>query len=125
MDLQELINKAWELKKQGNLAGALSAYDSIYDMLISEANKYARNVEGAFVDIGKTRSIAPKFFNESKNYLKRERVACVVANNMGTIFVELGNFEKAKKMFGDAIEFTPDDFSYKDPHIALEQLNKK
>lgn len=123
MDLQQIINKARELKAEGKLEASLSVYDSIYDALINEAREYSRSIDGAVVDIGKLRAITPKLFDETKKYLKRDKITCIVANNMGTIFAELGDFENAKKMFNDAIEFTPDDFDYKDPHIALSQLD--
>jgi len=122
MDLQEKINKAVALKKQGKLVEALGVYDDVYNILVKEATKHANGIEGSTIDAGKASTIMPKFFKEADKYLKKDRTACVVANNMGTIFAELGDFENAKKMFNDAINLTPNDFDYKDPHIALEQL---
>ena len=122
MDLQEKINKAVALKKQGKLVEALGVYDDVYNMLVREATKRANSIKGTTIDDGKTSTIMPKFFNEADKHLKRDKTACIVANNMGTIFAELGDFENAKKMFTDAINLTPKDFEYKDPHTALEQL---
>ena len=124
MDLQELIDKAWNLKQKGERLEALKLYNQAFDILIKESTEYARNFNGVLIDNGQTRKILPKYFEKTKEYLKNERATRIISNNMGVILAELGNFEGAKKMFEQAIELTPDDINYQDPKIGLRELEK-
>ena len=125
MELQEFINKAREAKRNGNLMVALDYYNEAFDMLIREATQHARKQEGAFIDEGDTRKIMPKMFEENKKYLKKDKTAAVISNNMGVIFAELKDYEGAEKFFNQAIELTPDGIEYKDPEKNLEELKKE
>lgn len=128
MNLQELLNRAWELKKSGERLEALKLYSQSFDILSKEAQKYAHNSEGTYEDIEENgenvRKISTKFFDKAKEYLKRDKVAAVISNNMGTILAELSDYEGAKKMFEQAIELTPDNMEYPDPKIGLGELEK-
>lgn len=124
MDVQEILNKAQELRQGGQLKLALAAYSDAFDILTEEADEYARKIEGSVVDVGKLRTITAKLFEESQKYLKRDKMAAVISNNMGTIFAESEDLESAEKMFNQAIELTPDGLDYPDPKIGLESLNK-
>lgn len=128
MDIQKLLDDAWIIKKDGNLTEALKLYNQAFDILIEEARAYARKSGQTIVDFeenGKQiRQILPAHFDKSKEYLKQDKVAAVISNNMGTVWAELGEFETAKKFFNQAIELTPDGMVYQDPHIALEELKK-
>lgn len=121
MDLQEILNKAWELKKSGDPAGALKLYDEAFNTLASEATTYAHKQTRVSPLSSK---ITPDLLAESKNYLKRDNVACTISNNMATIFAELGDHESARKLFEQAVELTPKDVDYPDPKVGLEELNK-
>ena len=128
MDLQELLNKAWKLKKKSEKLEALKLYNQAFDILSKEAQQHAHDSEGAYEDIEKRgekiRKILPKFFNKVREYLKRNKIAAVISNNMGTIFAKLGDYENAKKMFEQAIELTPDGENYPDPKTGLQELEK-
>lgn len=128
MDLQELLNRAWDLKKNGEKLEALKLYNQAFDILSKEAQRFAHDSGGTYEDAeengDKVRKILPKFFDKAKEYLKRDKVAAVISNNMGTIFAELGDNEGAKKMFEQAIELTPDREDYTDPKIGLAELRK-
>ena len=124
MDIQVLVDKARKLKSEGKLQRALACYNDALSLLIKEADKHARNTDGAMIDVGKVRTITSKLFDEAKNYLKRDKITAVVSNNMGTILAELGDYEGAKKIFEQAIELTPDGEDYPDPKIGLEELKK-
>ncbi|MFA6534267.1 MAG: hypothetical protein WCT37_03780 [Patescibacteria group bacterium] len=123
-DVQGLVNKAQELKEKGDLNGALACYSDTFDLMIKEADEYARKQEGSIVDVGKVRTITPKFFEESKKYLKQDMTVAIISNNMGTLFARLGDEENARKMFEQAIDFTPDNREYFDPKIGLRELKK-
>lgn len=122
MDLQELLNQAWVLKKEGNLQKALSLYSQAFDILVKEATEYAHNSRNTVIDDEKTRKILPIYFSKSKEYLKKDKVAAIISNNMGTIFAELKDFKSAEKFFYQSINLTPNNEYYKDPHIALKSL---
>lgn len=124
MKLQEFINKAREAKQKGALRDSLNYYNEAFNMLIREADEYAHKQGGTFIDEGDTRKIMPKLFEESKNYLKRDKVSAVISNNMGVIFAQLRDYETAERFFKQAIELTPDAVEYKDPQRNLEELKK-
>jgi tetratricopeptide (TPR) repeat protein len=124
MELQELLNQAWQLKKEGDLKMALNLYNQAFDTLIKETSNYAHDSGDTVIDDEKSRKILPAYFSKSKEYLKRDKVAAVISNNMGTIFAELGDFESAEKFFHQAIDLTPNNENYQDPHIALQELKK-
>ena len=122
MDIQEILNKAWEYKKSGKLSEALDLYNKAYDYLIKEAIKSAKKSSDTVVDEKNTRKIMPKYFVEAEKYLKKDDVVCVILNNMGVIFAELGDKENAKKYFKESIKLTPDKLNYQNPHIGLKNL---
>lgn len=122
-NIQELVNKAQDLKESGKYHEALMCYSDTMDLLVQEANEYARNQNGVQVDIGSLRSITPKFFEESRKFLKQDMTAAIISNNMGSLYARLGDFENAKKMFEEAIDLTPDGEEYNDPKIGLENLD--
>ncbi len=128
MELQELINKAWELKKHGQRTEALELYSKAFDTLTTEASGHARTQENTFIDKEengeKIRQILPKHFDEAKKYLKQDKVAATISNNMAVIFAELGDTDSAKKLFEQSIDLTPDGMDYPDPRIGLQELNK-
>jgi tetratricopeptide (TPR) repeat protein len=124
-NIQELVNKAQELKEGGDFHAALACYSDIFDLLIKESDEYARKQEGSIIDVGKLRTITTKLFEESRKYLKRDKTAAIISNNMGSLFARLGDVDNAKKMFEQAIDLTPDDKEYTDPKIGLIALGKK
>lgn len=123
-DIQVLVNRAVELKNEGNLVAALSCYNDAFDMLIHEASSYARQQDGSVKDIGSVRAIMPKLFDESKKYLKSDMAAAIISNNMGTLMARLGDFDGAKKMFEQSVDLTPDNKAYNDPVLGLKELEK-
>ena len=122
MDIQDKVNRAWALKKEGRLFDALNVYNEIFDILCHEAGEYARSKKGSTVDEEDARKINPRFFALSKVYLKRDNVACVTLNNMGVILAEMGYYDKAKNKFKESIELIPDGIDYPNPKIGLESL---
>ena len=123
-NIQELVNKAQELKESGNFEAALACYSDTFDLLIKESNEYARNQEGSIIDVGNLRTITTKLFEESRMYLKRDMTAAIISNNMGSLYARLGDIDNAKKMFEQAIDLTPDDKEYSDPKVGLIELGK-
>ena len=128
MDLQNLLNRASDSKKKGEFIEALKFYSRAFDILISEASSYSHSKGDSFLDSEengkKISKVLPKHFEYSKEYLKKNNIAAVISNNMGTILAEMSDFEGAKKMFEQAIELTPDREDYSDPKIGLKELKK-
>ena len=122
MDLQEKINKAWELKKEGNFAEALKLYKELHDELVDEAGEHARQIPGTRIDEGTTRKIMPSLFTETEKYLRKDNVFCTILNNMGVIYGETGDKVSARHCFEDSIKFTPEGVNYENPKIGLKEL---
>lgn len=126
MDLQELLNHAWKLKKQGNYSDALEKYKTVLKTLESEAREYARNqeytLEEVIEDGEKIEKVNPSYLLEVKEYLRRDNLACTILNNMGVIYAEVGDFDSAGRCFMDSIDLTPGNYDYKDPIIGLKNL---
>lgn len=122
-ELQLLLSDAWVLKKEGKYTQALDYYSEVFDILIQDASEYANKHGNPYKDQGDTRFILPSYFDLSKKYLKGDKLACTISNNMGVIFAELGMKKAAKEMFEQAINLTPEGMEYKDPKIGLEELN--
>jgi tetratricopeptide (TPR) repeat protein len=123
--VQQLVNKAQELKNEERLVEAAHCYKDILDLLSKEATEHARSVEGTRVDEDTTRKIMPSYFIEVQKYLKRDRIYALVANNLGVIYARLGDSESAKKLFEEAIELTPDGDKYEDPKTNLANIAPK
>src|SRR3989338_3674805 len=111
MKIQDIVYVAKQLKLEGRLDEALKAYSEAFDLLVKEAHEYARVHEGAVVGIEATRKITPVLFEKAKQYLKQDKIAAVISNNMGVIFAQQENFDSAKKFFEQAIELTPNNLS--------------
>lgn len=122
MDLQEKINKAWELKKEGNFADALKLYQGVHDELVDEAGQHARQIPGTRVDEGDTRKIMPSLFTETEKYLRKDNVFCTILNNMGVIYAEAGDKESARRCFEESIKSTPEGINYPNPKTGLKEL---
>lgn len=129
MDLQELLNKAAELKKNGKRVDAFKMYSAAFDVLVKEANTYAGSFENtgyeSIEDGKRVWTDTPAFFEKAEEYMKRDKTAAVISNNMGVILTELGNAKGAKKWFEQAVELTPDHVDYPDPTINLKNVEDK
>lgn len=124
METQELLNKAWELKKQGRLKEALDLYMSAYNQLIKEASKYAGDIPGAEITDGGTVTVMPLFMTEAEKFIKKNKLTCTILNNMGVIYAEAGDIESARNCFEQSIELTPEGLDYPDPKIGLKAIEK-
>ena len=120
--MQQKFNQAWEYKKEGKLTDAMKLYDELYEQLIKESCNYARSFEGSEIDEDNTRKVMPKFFNKADEYLKRDKLACTILNNMGVIFAEIGDKESARRYFEESIKHIPDGLDYQNPIIGLNNL---
>lgn len=129
MDLYELLNKASDLKKKGKRVDVFKMYSEAFDILVKEASTYAGSFENmgyeSIEDGQRIWTDTPAFFEKTEEYMKRDKTAAVIANNMGVILAELGDARGAKKWFEQAVELTPDYVDYTDPTANLKNLDGK
>ncbi|MGI5828246.1 MAG: hypothetical protein ACOX6V_04490 [Patescibacteria group bacterium] len=122
MEINELAVKAAVEKKAGNLDQALVLYSQAMDQIVRAAMKYALKYEDVLEKIGNTETIREAYLIRVKEFYRKDETACRISNNMGVIFVEMGNYAAAKDMFIQAIDLTPEDVDYADPVESLEAV---
>lgn len=110
---QEKFNQAWELKKNGDSSGSMVLYSELYEQLIRDAFEHTGSSTGLAIDDKE----------KVDKYLRGDRLACTILNNMAVILAEAGNKDGAKKYFKASIKLTPEDFNYNDPVIGLKELD--
>ena len=122
MDTVELfIKQAMEHKKNNNLVDAISAYSEAMDYLIMEARNFAQKKVG-YIDEGEKRTITQEYFDAVKSYLRRDKNASHISNNMGVLYARLDDFENAKKLFEEAIDSYPEGEIYQEAIKNLEEV---
>ena len=115
MNLQEKINRAYELKKERKFSEALQLYDEVGSFLMQEAFHYAH----VNIDEGNKRKLLPKEYELVGEYLSRDDTVAKIYNNIATIFAEIGDSKKAEQYYEEAIAFIPKNSDYKDPYLGL------
>lgn len=129
MNLPDLLNKASDLKKKGKRVDAFKMYSEAFDVLVKEASTHAGSFENtgyeSIEDGQKIWTDTPAFFEKAEEYMKRDKTAAVISNNMGVILAELGDAKGAKKWFKQAVELTPNQVDYPDPTINLKNVEDK
>jgi len=68
------------------------------------------------------RYLLPAYFATFSNALGSDILYANIVNNIGTLFIETGEIEEARKCFLEAISFTPQGVKFDNPHINLENL---
>ena len=116
-------------KKMGNLDEALKHYDNASSVLSREASREAKR--NGYVTLSETDEGKKVYTVEAgnipfvKNYLKNDIRWATVMNNIGGVYLEMGDYDSAKDAFIESIEFTPEGMSYKSPHGGLDILSTK
>ena len=87
-------------------------YSELYERLIKDAFESTGNPTDSYLEdevrIG--------------SYLRGDKLACTILNNMAVILTENGKKDSARKYFEESIKYTPKDLEYPDPVIGLNQL---
>ena len=116
------MNHAATLKERDSQQ-ALEGYNDAFNLLIDMAGKYAVEKESAVTtDMQELRSRAEVLFQHSKEYLKRDSTASTILNEMGALFMDMGEYDNAKQKFMESIEYIPDGEDYSEPADNLERL---
>lgn len=121
MEIKEILDKAYCLKNDGKNEDSLKMYSEAFDVLVAEASEYAKGLEKMFEDAEK-KIVSKKYLERFNKYLKKDKRACVISNNMGVLFAQTGEKASAKVFFEQAIDLTPEGEKYEDPYIGLEIL---
>jgi tetratricopeptide (TPR) repeat protein len=130
-DLYEAYNSLGiTYKKLGRYKEALDTYKQGIDRLIASVYAVVRSdptqcyqcYREEVVDGERTVTVLPYFFMKTREMLRADPVYAIFLNNVAICLEELGQISEAQGLYEDAIEFTPDGYSYPDPHRNLQRL---
>ena len=76
-----------------------------------------------YIDQDKVRNVLPNFFHTFADCLSWNKIYATYLNNIGVAYAEMGNSDKARDYFMEAIAFTPKGTNYPNPIIGLNELN--
>lgn len=76
-----------------------------------------------FFDQDNIRYVLPNCIHTFADCLTWNKIYATYLNNIGVAYAEMGNSEKAKEYFREAIAFTPKGTDYPNPKIGLNELN--
>lgn len=124
-DLEQLLETALVLEKQGDKEESLIVLSQAFDSIIDKAGAYARAQESSTTDLEALRAIAPRLIEHSNTYLRTNLTAAMILNNMGLLFMELQQYEAALQKFEEAVRLTPLDTEYDDPTDNIQQVLMK
>jgi tetratricopeptide (TPR) repeat protein len=124
MEIKNILDHAYCSKNDGKNKDSLKMYSEAFDLLVAEAAEYAKGSEAMFTDAEK-KTVSKKYLEKFNEYLKKDKRACVISNNMGVLFAQTGEKASAKVFFEQAIDLTPKSEKYDDPYIGLEVLKIK
>ena len=114
-------------KKKDDIQKAIEIYNHAAQVLMSnifeELKKEGQDVLDKVPDDEKAAIVNMEVFNLVPAKLKQDNLYCILQNNLGTCYAELGQYDEARKAYSEAIAFTPDGMNYQDPIMALRQLD--
>lgn len=115
-------------RKMGRFREALESYEEgterLMKLVSTEVHKDpSKCYRDEVIDGKTTRTILPYVFAKTFELLKANPLYASLRNNAGVCLLELGDVEKARKLFQDAIECTPDGYDYQDPVRNLKQID--
>jgi tetratricopeptide (TPR) repeat protein len=127
-DLYEAYNSLGiTYKRLGRYKEAIDTYDQGIERLMagvsrivhSDPSKCYREKE---IDGKRTRTVLPYVFLKTRELLRSNPLYAILMNNVAVCLEEVGQISQALKGYEEAIEFTPDGYSYPDPHRNLQRL---
>jgi Flp pilus assembly protein TadD len=115
-------------RKMGRFREALESYEEgterLMELVSAEVQKDpSKCYRDEFIDGKATRTILPYVLTKTFELLKANLLYAGLRNNAGVCLLELGDVERARKLFQDAIECTPDGYDYPDPVRNLKQID--
>jgi tetratricopeptide (TPR) repeat protein len=76
----------------------------------------------SWVDLNGKRQMMPQYTEVVRVILSSKSLYSILANNMGSVLVNMGRKKEAKEWFVESIAFIPQDVNYPDPYFALKEL---
>jgi tetratricopeptide (TPR) repeat protein len=76
-----------------------------------------------YFDQDNIRYVLPNFIHTFADCLTWNKIYATYLNNIGVAYAEMGNKDKAREYFREAIAFTPKGTDYPNPIIGLNELN--
>lgn len=76
-----------------------------------------------YFDQDNIRFVLPNFIHTFADCLTWNKIYATFLNNIGAAYAEMGNNDKAREYFREAIAFTPNGTEYPNPIIGLNELN--
>jgi tetratricopeptide (TPR) repeat protein len=120
--VEAIVEVAQSLQDKGQIEQALQAFSQAFDLLIDQAGQYARTQEAGTTDLDELRTIAPRLFEHSRVFLKKNIMAAYLLNAMGVLFAQLKDYDNAQQKFLEALSYIPDNTDYGDPADNLERI---
>lgn len=127
--VEVLIGLALTIKKRGDIQKAIEVYSQATETLMSNIYEKLKQ-EGCQESNEVSNENSTGLNHETECFflvpekLKQDPLYCTIQNNIGVCYVDLGQYDEAKKALRDAIEYTPIGVDYKEPIIALRQLEE-
>lgn len=123
---KNLIKQGEAFEKAGDLEKSLECYSKAFDCLIAAAKVFAESSfpGGLEAILGKGRA-PEEYMQKFSEFLKRDKNACIISNNMGVLFAKIGDNASARVFFEQSIDLTPKGVIYNDPHVGLQVLENK
>lgn len=114
-------------KKLGRYKDALAAYEQGIERLMASVSAAvhadpSRCYREEVVDGKRVRTVLPYVFTKTREMLRANPICAILTNNVAACLEELGQIPEARKLYQEAIEFTPDGYDYPDPQQSLQRL---
>jgi tetratricopeptide (TPR) repeat protein len=117
-------------KSMGQIERALEIYETGINKLIDRALDIISKDESNPLILGvksegkRVANVSRQIFDRMKELCGLDATFAALRNNMGICYAEMDNPKMARKMFLEAIEFTPKGFRYTHPHSNLAELDR-
>lgn len=127
---RKYVSLGLTFKSVGDLQKALEVYESGINLLLDRAIRIIaedandKSLSESQIEGKRVLNMSPEVFERIKMLCRLDPTFAALRNNMGTCYVELGEIGKAKEMFKEAIEFTPQGFKYDHPVNNLAELER-
>lgn len=114
-------------KRLGRYKEALDTYEQGIDRLMSSVSTAVhsdstRCYRDEVVDGEQIRTVLPYVFMKTREMLRANPLYAILTNNVAVCLEEIGKISEARKIYEEAIEFTPDGYDYPEPIRNLQRL---
>jgi tetratricopeptide (TPR) repeat protein len=126
--VQALNSLGLTYKKKGDLEKAIEIYNhacqTMMNNIMQKLQAEGHEPTHQSPDDEKVAIVNMEIFNHVPGKLKEDNLYCMLQNNIGVCYAEMGKIEEAKSAFRESIQFIPDGFDYPAPYYGLQQLEE-